>query len=133
MEDTRGEIAKLRRRVHELEQMIAKLYEDKGAGTISVDTFAVLVQNAERERQQKTERLSQLQAKIDRHEQNCANIQQWAALIRRHLSLQELDRETVEELIDHIEIGERAVVNSQKRQDVKIYYRFVGLAEGKEE
>lgn len=133
LEDTRGEIAKLRRRVHELEQMIAKLYEDKVAGTIRVDTFDVLVEKTERERLQKTERLSQLQAEIDRHEQNCANIQQWAALIRRHLSLQELDRETVEELIDHIEIGERAVVNSQKRQDVKIYYRFVGLAEGKEE
>ena len=38
-----------------------------------------------------------------------------------------MNREVVEELIDHIEVSERAVVDGQRREDTKIYYRFVGL------
>lgn len=45
---------------------------------------------------------------------------------KKHLDLQELDRETIDELIDHIEIGERTVIDGQKQQDIKIFYRFVG-------
>lgn len=45
-------------------------------------------------------------------------------LIRKYL--QELDRETINELIDHIEIDECTVVDGKLRQDVKVFYRFVG-------
>ncbi len=126
-EDTRGEIGRLRRRIQELEQMTAKLYEDKVTGAISADTFSTLIQKSELERLQKSERLNELQGVVSRYEQDNANIQKWAALIRRHLDLQTLDREIVDELIDHIEIGERTVIDGQRHQDVKIYYRFVGL------
>ena len=92
MEDFRGEIGRLRRRVHELEQMTAKLYEDKVVGAINADTFAALMQKAEQERLQKAERLNELQAEIDRHEQNNANIQRWAALIHKYLNIRSSSR-----------------------------------------
>ena len=44
-----------------------------------------------------------------------------------YLDVQELDREIVEELIDHIEIGERSIIDGQRHQDIKIFYRFVGV------
>ena len=53
--------------------------------------------------------------------------QKWASIIKKYLDLQELDRETIDELIDHIEIGERTVIDGQKQQDIKIFYRFVGV------
>lgn len=46
--DTRQEISGLRRRVGELEHMIARLYEDKINGIISEDSFAALIQKASR-------------------------------------------------------------------------------------
>lgn len=125
-EDTRQEIAKLRRRVYELEQMTAKLYEDKVCGTITETTFSVLIQKSEQERLQKTERLEILLSEVKQFKQDTANIQSWAAVIRKHLNIRELDRETVDELIDHIEVGERTVVDGVRYQDVKVYYRFVG-------
>lgn len=124
--DTRQEISGLRRRVGELEHMIARLYEDKINGIISEDSFAALIQKSEQERIQKSQRLDELLACEKKAEQDVANIHQWAGTIRRYLHLQELDRETVEELIDHIEIGERTVVDGQRHQDIKIFYRFVG-------
>lgn len=125
--DTREEIGRLHRRVDELERMTTKLYKDKVMGTIAADTFAVLMQKCEQEWQQKEEHLDVLQADIDRHEQNSINIQSWATMIRKCLNLRELDQATIDELIDHIEIGECSVVNGKRQQDVKIYYRFVGL------
>lgn len=40
--------------------------------------------------------------------------------------IRELDRETVDELIDRIEVGEKTVVDGKNVRDIKIYYRFVG-------
>ena len=52
--------------------------------------------------------------------------QKWASIIKNIWICRELDRETIDELIDHIEIGERTVIDGQKQQDIKIFYRFVG-------
>lgn len=51
----------------------------------------------------------------------------WTALVRKHLNLDVLDRTVIDELIDHIEIGERAIVDGAMQQDIKIFYRFVGF------
>ncbi len=126
-ENSRQEISRLRRRTGELEHMTAKLYEDKVSGAINSDTFSVLIQKSEQERIQKTARLEVLLAEEQKVRQEVENIHQWAGLIRRYLDLQELDREIVEELIDHIEIGERSVIDGQRHQDIKIFYRFVGV------
>ncbi len=124
--DSLEEIGRLHRRIFELEQMTAKLYEDKVTGVISTDSFSILIQKSEQERLKKTERMEKLQSEINRYEQCSANIQKWADMIHKYLNLQELDRDIVEELIDHIEIGERTVIDGQQQQDIKIYYRFVG-------
>ena len=126
-EDSKLEISRLRRRIGELEQMTAKLYEDKVSGVIHGDTFSVLIQKSEQERIQKADRLDALLAEERKVQQEVENIHQWADTIRRYLDLQELDREIVEELIDHIEIGERSVIDGQRHQDIKIFYRFVGM------
>ena len=126
---TKQEITKLRRRVQELEAMTVKLYEDKYSGAISENTFMVLVQKNEQERLDKTERLDALLSEVDRAEKETAAIHDWAAIIRKYLDISELDRTIIDELIDHIEIGERTVVDGQRRQDIKVFYRFVGLVE----
>ena len=126
-EDSKLEISRLRRRIGELEHMTVKLYEDKVSGTINSDTFAILIQKSEQERIQKTDRLDTLLAEERKAQQEVENIRQWAGIVRRYLDVQELDREIVEELIDHIEIGERSVIDGQRHQDIKIFYRFVGV------
>ena len=125
-EDTRKEFTKLRRRIDELEHMTAKLYEDKVCGTVSEATFRTLMQKGEQERLEKAERLEVLLAEAKRYEQQTENIKSWAATVRKHLHTQELDRMMVDELIDHIEVGERTVIDGRKYRDIKIFYRFVG-------
>lgn len=124
---TKQEIAQLRRRVRELEAMTTKLYEDKYRGAVSENAFMVLVQKNEQERLVKAERLDALLSEVDKAEKETAAIQNWAAIIRKYLDLDVLDRTVIDELIDHIEIGERTVVDGQRRQDIKVFYKFVGL------
>lgn len=124
--DTRQEAGRLRRRVQELEGMTAKLYEDKVSGAISESSFSVLMQKNEQERLAKAERLDALLSEISKAEQTEADIQSWTAIVRKYLHLEALDRNVVDELIDHIEVGERAVVNGQRTRDIKVFYRFVG-------
>lgn len=124
--DSLEEISRLRRRIFELEQMTAKLYEDKVAGSINPDTFSVLIQKSEKERLEKIERMNQLQEEINQYEQHNTDLQKWADMIHKYLDLQELDQNIVDELIDHIEIGERTIIDGKWHQDIKIHYRFVG-------
>ena len=123
----RQEITKLRRRVHELETLTAKLYEDKYTGAISENTFIMLMKKNEHERADKDERLTSLLDEVEKAEKETAAIHNWAAIIKKYLNLQVLDRAVVDELVDHIEIGERTVIDGRRHQDIKVFYRFVGL------
>lgn len=125
-ENTRQEIAALRRRVQELEQMTAKLYEDKVSGTITEATFLMLIEKSEQERIQKSDRLDTLLSEAGKVQQELSDLQKWTALIRKYLNLTELDRNTVDELIDRIEVSEATVVDGKRHQNIKIFYRFVG-------
>ena len=71
-------------------------------------------------------RLDILLSEIKEYEQRIADTQSWAAVVRKHLHIRELDRETVDELIDHIEVGRKTVINGKPCHDIKICYRFVG-------
>ena len=126
---TRKEITQLRRRVQELENMTAQLYEDKISGAITESAFMVLTQKNEQERLAKTEHLDALLSETQQADQDAADIRKWVTAIRKYLDLQELDRETIDELIDYIEIGEHTVIDGQRHQDINVHYRFVGMVE----
>ncbi len=120
------EITKLRRQVQELEDLTAKLYEDKYTGEINEDTFMLLAQKNEQTRSEKAERLNVLLSEMESSEKKLAAIQEWTAIIRKFSDLSVIDRAIVDELIDRIEIGERYYTEGQRKQDIKIFYRFVG-------
>ena len=63
--DIRHEIAKLSRRIQELEGLTAKLYEYKCSGTISESVFTVLMGKNEQERISKSTRMDALRSQIE--------------------------------------------------------------------
>lgn len=66
-------------------------------------------------------------SQLEKMEEQTTAIHNWTAIIRKYSDLQEVDRTIVEELIDHIEVGERTNIDGQRHQDIKVFYRFVGL------
>ena len=59
-------------------------------------------------------------------EEKILSMSKWAEVIRRHTHLEDICRADVEELIDHIEIGESDYSSGKRQQEVRIYWRFVG-------
>ncbi len=53
-------------------------------------------------------------------------IESYIALIKEFKDITELDKEIVHRLMDKITIGNKYVIDGVKKQDIKIYYKFVG-------
>lgn len=121
----RQELSVLQRRLKELTEMTAALYEAKLSGTISGDTFQTRMQHQEQERMEKQARLDVLVSELNLADRQAEDTQSWLKRIRKYADLQELDREAVEELIDFMEIGQTEAVNGKRTRKVTIHYRFL--------
>lgn len=112
-----------------LVNLTASLYEDKINRVITEETFSVLTEKNESERLAKIERLKEVQAELEKAEQDVEAVRKWTGSIRKYMDVKELDRGIVDDLIDHIEVGERQVADGQCRRHIKIFYRFVGAVD----
>ena len=129
LEGLRQEIQHIENRLLELMEQSAKLYEDKVSGSIDKSAFILLMRRNEQERVSQTEQQKKLQVDLAAMEQAAVGVRNWTAGIKKYLDLQELDRAVIDELIDHIEVGERRRIDGKLVQDIKVVYRFVGLVE----
>ena len=80
----------------------------------------------EQGRQTRQTQHDEAQARLTAIQEKILSMSKWTEVIKRHTHLTDLCRADVEELIDHIEIGERDYGSGKRRQEVKIYWRFVG-------
>ena len=99
---------------------------DKVCGSISAASFAVLLEKDRAGAPPADRPAGYASCGNQGVWQSAADIQSWAAVVRKHLHIRGLDRETVDELIDRIEVGEKTVIDGKNVRDIKIYYRFVG-------
>ncbi|MDL2293382.1 recombinase family protein [Ruminococcaceae bacterium OttesenSCG-928-D13] len=128
--DTKKELEQLSDRMHELDGLGMSLYEDRLAGKISPETFQSLTAAADTERAEKQAKHRQLSKALAAAEQVAHDVDEWIQRLRAYLALDQPDRNTLHELIESIEIGERVGDFSNRVQDVRITYRFVGQMGG---
>ena len=120
------EITGLKNKLAGLDGKFAALYEDKVLRKISESNFAMLMGGYSQERQQAEQRLAELEKKQATIQKKFLDITKWTKLIRGCLGIKTIDRELLEELVDHIEVGKHKVIDGIKQQDIKIVYKFVG-------
>jgi DNA invertase Pin-like site-specific DNA recombinase len=126
LEDAKQGLSRLTARLSELETLGAQLYEDRLNGTINLDTFKSLSAAAEDERTIKQDERDKLARLVAEFEQQTLNVQNWLGSIRSFLSLENPSNETLFELIERLDVGENEGTRKQKRQSIRISYRFVG-------
>ena len=127
MVDIVRERKELEQQLQSLDIRLEQLYEDKVAGDISTETFMSLSSKAEKQRLELADRISSLtqtekQSKAKQNDINC-----WISLIKEKSTLKEVDRDLLDSLIEKVEVGEKKIVNGVKTQDIKIYFKYVGL------
>jgi hypothetical protein len=110
--------------IYDLDNRITTLYEEKAEGLILPEDFYRVIKEIEAQRKAAEKCLTPLLNAIRKAEINTAEEVKWTSLIKEKSTLDEVDRDTLESLIDRIEVGAREGTNSHSTQEVKIYYRF---------
>ena len=131
------EISSIKKRLRELEGIIAKLYEDNAAGRLGDARMTKLLPKYEQEAETLEQRMAALQNENAAPEPSFQEAREKLdKLLRQITDVTELTPKLLFKLVDHIEIGqgyyERGEHGKVKHQTVKIFYRFQTQAAVKE-
>ena len=123
----KAEVSKLTRRETEINDIIAKLYEDKINGVLSEARFLMLTQKYDGELLKIEDRKREVKEALVKEEIGRKDTAHWVEIIRKYTNISELTKELVHDLIDVIYIGKKEYINSNNAtQDIRICYKFVG-------
>lgn len=123
----REQVKKIEKRIHELDFIIKKTYENNLTGKISDERFSILSSDYEKEQSELKEKQTELQNKLNEYVEHEENADKFVEMIRCYTDITELDAKTLNELIDRIEVGQKYKdEEGQQRQDLTIFYKFCG-------
>ena len=123
----RKELDAAEKRIAELSAIFKRLYEDSVTGRISDERFAELSADYEAEQRQLKERAAELQGELSKAQEATVNAGKFMNIVRRHISFEELTPTLLREFIEKIVVHECSYdENKHRRQEIEIYYSFVG-------
>ena len=115
------------KRIAELSAIFKRLYEDSVAGRITDERFSALSADYEAEQRQVREHAAELQAELSKAQEASVNAERFMNIVRRHISFEELTPTLLREFIEKIVVHECSYdENKNRRQEIEIYYSFVG-------
>ena len=99
-------------------------------GRISDERFAELSADYEAEQKQVKSRAAELQAELAKAQEAMVNAEKFMKVVRKYTSFEELTHPLLREFIEKIVVHECSYdENGTRRQDIDIYYSFVGKVE----
>ena len=115
------------KRIAELSAVFKRLYEDSVTGRISDERFAELSADYEAEQRQLKERAAELQGELSKAQEATVNAGKFMNIVRKYTSFEELTPTLLREFIEKIVVHECSYdENKNRRQEIEIYYSFVG-------
>ena len=121
------ELEAAEKRIWELSAIFKRLYEDSVAGRITDERFSALSADYEAEQRQVREHAAELQAELSKAQEASVNAERFMNIVRRHISFEELTPTLLREFIEKIVVHECSYdENKHRRQEIEIYYSFVG-------
>lgn len=126
LRDEKRELEQAEARVHKLDTIIQRLYEDNVEGKISDERFAKMSENYESEQKSLERRIVELRSSIATQKENCINVNSFVALVRKHTDIQELNAEVIREFVERVEVFQPARVGGRKVQRLRIVWNCIG-------
>lgn len=126
----RKELEAAEKRITELSAIFKRLYEDSVAGRITDERFTELSADYEMEQKQLKDRAVELEAELSKAQEATANADRFLKVIHKHMGFEELTHTLLREYVQKIVVHEcYHDENGIRRQDVEIFYNFVGKVE----
>ena len=120
------EIQAIKLRIKELDAKFERLYDDRLDGLLSDKRFRELSSKCETEQEKLTERLSELNEKVKCQTEKEVNAEQFAGLISQYDTVDKLDKEILNRLIDKIVVSDKVKKENGYFQKIVVYYKFLG-------
>ena len=128
------ELETAQKRISELSAIFKRLYEDSVTGRISDERFSELSADYEAEQKELKERAAGLQEELSKAQEATENAEKFMKVVRRHTSFEELTPTLLREFVEKIVVHESVALDGKRRgklrrQEIEIYYSFVGKVE----
>ena len=128
------ELETAEKRIAELSAIFKRLYEDSVTGRISDERFTELSADYEAEQKELKEKAAALQSELSKTLEATANAEKFMKVVRKYTSFEELTPTLLREFVEKIVIHESEALDGKRRgklrrQEIEIYYSFVGKVE----
>ena len=128
------ELEAAEKRIAELSAIFKRLYEDSVTGRISDERFTELSADYEAEQKELKERAARLREELSKAQEATANAEKFMNVVRRHTTIEELTPTRLREFVEKIVVHESVALDGKRRgklrrQEIEIYYSFVGKVE----
>ena len=128
------ELEATEKRIAELSAIFKRLYEDSVTGRISDERFTELSADYEAEQKELKEKAAALQSELSKTLEATANAEKFMKVVRKYTSFEELTPTLLREFVEKIVIHESEALDGKRRgklrrQEIEIYYSFVGKVE----
>jgi DNA invertase Pin-like site-specific DNA recombinase len=122
------EKGKILTRLSQLAKITKKLYEDNACGVLDTDSYRAFLSEYQQEQKQLSQRLSEIEAELNKKNEYAENLRQLSEAVGRYTQVESLTTDMVNQLIERIEVGHLKTENGEKRQNIRIVWRFIGDA-----
>lgn len=128
------ELETAEKRISELSAIFKRLYEDSVTGRISDERFTELSADYEAEQKELKERAARLREELYKAQEATENAEKFMNVVRRHTTIEELTPTLLREFVEKIVVHESVALDGKRRgklrrQEIEIYYSFVGKVE----
>ena len=128
------ELEAAEKRIAELSAIFKRLYEDSVTGRISDERFTELSADYEAEQKELKERAARLREELSKVQEATENAEKFMNVVRRHTTIEELTPTLLREFVEKIVVHESVALDGKRRgklrrQEIEIYYSFVGKVE----
>ena len=128
------ELETAEKRISELSAIFKRLYEDSVTGRISDERFTELSADYEAEQKELKERTARLREELSKAQEATENAEKFMNVVRRHTTIEELTPTLLREFVEKIVVHESVALDGKRRgklrrQEIEIYYSFVGKVE----
>lgn len=120
------ELTKAQKRLKDIDNLFAKLYEDRLEDKINERNYEMLSKKYQAEQEELMAKEKLLLEQLAENKSNECDIQRWIDLIKKYKDFQEFDRVMLNELIKVIYIHKPEIVDGKKEIQIDIHYNFVG-------
>lgn len=126
LKESRKELEQAQARIHKLDTIIQRLYEDNIEGKISDERFVKLSTNYENEQHTLEARVSELQRLITSEKDKCANVDSFLKIVRKYADIEELTPEIIREFVEKIYVYNAERIDGKRVQKIKIVWNCIG-------